>query len=112
VIRTLPLTSPEGFFSVGLVKFSSTTRVWNSWPRRMSGGRAIFSTATSAVASRRMGTTSMPTPFSTSVLAIVLASPRFSLPSVTMTIRLAVSSGKEAWASLRAAAMFVASVRI
>ena len=44
----------------------------------------------------------MPMPFSASVLAMVLASPRFSLPSVTMTIRLAESSGNEAWASFRA----------
>jgi hypothetical protein len=77
----------------------------------MSLGRATFSTATSAWLLSRMGTTSMPIPASASVRATVRASPRFSLPSVTITIRLADSSGNDAWAIFRAEPMFVASVR-
>ena len=59
----------------------------------------------------RTGTTSTPIPSCANSRAIAWASPRFSLPSVTITTRRAESSGKVAWANFIAAARLVASVR-
>ena len=64
---------------------------------------------TSALLSKRIGTTSIPIPVSDNRLAAVSAVPKVWIPSVSTTIRLAESSRKLAAASFNAPSRFVAS---
>ena len=87
----------------------TVTRIGSRWPPAAAGGASTACTSTSD-SLRKLGARAMAsicTWFCLASAACSSAPPRFSLPSDSRTIRLAVLSGNDASASLIAAAMFV-----